>query len=75
MGNMEEARSKIEEYMKRNSAHTKDLIVFRLARVASESGPLAANVLIEEFGLEALYEIHPLEKNWKDYFRGEGEVS
>nr|MBI3612635.1 hypothetical protein [Nitrospirota bacterium] len=55
------ARQKIETAIEQNGSYSHNICSMALMAVAEADGKAAANKLIEEYGLDALYQIRKVE--------------
>jgi hypothetical protein len=62
----EEARKRIESAIEQYGQHAANAIELVLNEVRSDQGARAVNALIEEFDLELLYNIPPMESDFSN---------
>jgi hypothetical protein len=64
--NMEEARKRIESAIEQYGQHAGMAIELVINEVRSDRGASAVNELVEEFDLELLYNIPPMESDYSN---------
>jgi len=63
---MDEARKRIEAAIEQYGGHAANAIELVINEVRSEQGAAAFNALVEEFDLELLYNIAPMESDFSN---------
>lgn len=63
---LEEARRRIEEAINRYGAQASMAVELVINEVRSDMGAVAVNELVEEFDLELLYNIAPMESDYSN---------
>lgn len=63
---MDEARKRIEAAIEQYGDHAANAIELVINEVRSEQGAAAFNLLVEEFDLELLYNIAPMESDYSN---------
>lgn len=64
--NLNDARTRIETAIKQYGPHAAPAIDLVMNEVRSDMGPKAFNALVEEFDLELLYNIAPMESDYSN---------